>query len=560
MNSMSSGIPRISNHDQNHNNGHGIVGSIRMDGRLSPRNRLQSSASLSDPFNSTSSSYDEENVALLKSSLHNHKSNSLIPNNHTTTNPSMIALSSSRHDNNPNHDRGITWALYISYLTLMGSKIALPSTLSMLTASSSTSGLSMPKSSTFTTPSQYMAHILSLSTLSLAFGKAITGPLIDIFGGVRSLQVALTILSLMLLNISFTTSFTTFQYSWMTIDFIFASGWAACLNAISHSSSNNNKGVIRGTATTTTEAENQVWTAKIRGLATSARVGNALFFSIFGTLLQYIPTWIVSNKNNNIFIKRWIPNTGQGWRIVYFCSALVQSIPLTLLYVYDGGRTRRENKNNQWTDNSSNNMEDRLPSTSQHQSSSSSTTITRSSHSANSSIRTTNTGMSPLQVLQKELRTLTFWCQLINRSVLILIASFLLFVPSYMTHCFHVSMSSAARVGTVYALGCLLALSPTIHQWIKRSLHSIFPSLHSKASHIVMMNVFLGCLLGSCLVQLLHVSQVITIPVWIGIVTMFVWGFSFAIPFYIPSSVYALARGGTTASATSKFLFDFTHL
>jgi hypothetical protein len=33
---------------------------------------------------------------------------------------------------------------------------------------------------------------------------------------------------------------------------------------------------------------------------------------------------------------------------------------------------------------------------------------------------------------------------------------------------------------------------------------------------------------------------------------MFLWGFSFAIPFYIPSSVYALKRGGTTASATSK--------
>jgi MFS family permease len=411
-----------------------------------------------------------------------------------------IILPSMSHSTDHNYERGITWALYISYLTLMGSKISLPSTLSMLKASSS--GLSLPDKY-LSTPSQFMAHVLSLSTLSLALGKAVTGPIIDALGGIRSLQLALILLALLLFQISFTSSFTVFQYSWMAVDFIFASGWAACLNAISHTTH---------TRTRDDKNKDSAWTDKIRGLATSARVGNALFFSIFGFLLQWTPRYMSQNP----LLQKWIPNTGQSWRMVYFFSGLVQAIPLILLFSF------QKNNNNMSSSLSQESLE-HLP------------------------IDSSKNVPSPFQCLWKECQTWAFWCQLVNRSVLILIASFLLFVPSYMTCCFPLSTSSAARVGSVYALGCLLALSPKMNQWIRRIKLSSKPTWNN----ILVMNTFLTCLLGCCLLQLGHVSKRIILPTWLGVGSMFLWGFSFAIPFYIPSSVYALARGGTRASATS---------
>jgi len=38
---------------------------------------------------------------------------------------------------------------------------------------------------------------------------------------------------------------------------------------------------------------------------------------------------------------------------------------------------------------------------------------------------------------------------------------------------------------------------------------------------------------------------------------MFVWGFAFSLPFYLPSSLYALARGGRECSASIADCFDF---
>jgi hypothetical protein len=37
---------------------------------------------------------------------------------------------------------------------------------------------------------------------------------------------------------------------------------------------------------------------------------------------------------------------------------------------------------------------------------------------------------------------------------------------------------------------------------------------------------------------------------------IFLWGFAFSIPFYIPPSLYALSRGGKQSSATIADVFD----
>jgi len=127
-----------------------------------------------------------------------------------------------------------------------------------------------------------------------------------------------------------------------------------------------------------------------------------------------------------------------------------------------------------------------------------------------------------------------------------IIASFLLFVPSYMTNAFGMSSSSAAKVGSLYALGSLLSVSFGAKRF----------SASTKKTKIITSLALLGSLLGCCLLQLAHIIGKIHISPIGGAISMFVWGVAFSIPFYIPPSMYALRRGGRLSSATVADAFD----
>lgn len=118
-------------------------------------------------------------------------------------------------------------ALFSTYLTVMGAKCALPSTLSIIT--SSNSGLQSS-----TDPQQLMSVVLTISTGAISLGKFLLGPVIDKFGGPFCLKVGLTALMGLLGLIASTNSFLVFALSWIMVDFIFSSCWASCLNAIHH--------------------------------------------------------------------------------------------------------------------------------------------------------------------------------------------------------------------------------------------------------------------------------------------------------------------------------------
>ena len=104
------------------------------------------------------------------------------------------------------HRRGMTVALMSVYFTVMAAKCALPAVLSMLLKPPT--GLTFPGSST---PESLMARLLTLATLAVAAGKLVLGPVIDRAGGIRSLQVALSGLTVLLLVISQCQSFAIFS-------------------------------------------------------------------------------------------------------------------------------------------------------------------------------------------------------------------------------------------------------------------------------------------------------------------------------------------------------------
>lgn len=399
---------------------------------------------------------------------------------------------------------GISLSLSLTYFTVMGAKCALPAVFSLIT--SPDIGLKFPFSSSWT-PRNYMARLLFVSTLSIASGKLFVGPIIDTIGGIRSIQIALSLLGLSMLMLSFNQSFTIFAILWIIIDFVFSSCWAASINAIQQ---------IFDT--------DEQYSKQIKNIAASGRIGNAVAFAVFASTIQYY-------QNNHY---------KQSWRAVFALSGIAQLIPLSMITYFN----YQNNESNQVAISSSSN---RL-------------TIMKNSKSAKE-IKSMKTSQPHLQkdkntklqnifnTLQKEVVTIEFWLYFINRSVLTVFASFLLFVPTLLNSVYGTTTSTASQVGSLYALGCLLSLTfgaPIYSsRLVQRSIGNRFI-----ANTILL---FIGAT-GCSITQLGHMMNIWTLSKSACYLSFFIWGLSFAIPFYIPSSLYALKRG--EASATIADLFD----
>ena len=128
--------------------------------------------------------------------------------------------------------------------------------------------------------------------------------------------------------------------------------------------------------------------------------------------------------------------------------------------------------------------------------------------------------------------------------------SFLLFVPTYMSQVWKASDALAAQAGSIYSLGCLLAVT------VGSSLYAQLVPRRQAGTVWVLTGLATLASLG----QLLHVRGLATgMPTSspaAALGSLFVWGASSAIPFYLPPSIYALQRGGQTSSATIADLFD----
>ena len=355
-----------------------------------------------------------------------------------------------------------------------------------------------------------MAQQLTIATLSVAIGKLVLGPVIDHYGGKQSLQVALFSLFICLLVISFCQSFMIFGIAWILIDFIFSACWPACIST------------IHDYYTTTTD-----WSTQIGYLAASARAGNTMAFLLFAAIIH------VGTK--------YVPYIKQSWRPVFFVAAGIQLIPFTLLSIY--GKRHDRSKSSTTTStlttdillNSAANAKD--------------VSINAVHDKPTPTAISTATSKSPnilsavISTLHREVRNVDFWFHLINRSMLMIYGSFLLFVPTYMTQIFHTTNTYGAQIGSLYAMGCLLSVT---------TISKYYPTMmkRSKLWYITIL-LFFGAT-GSSLLQLAHVSGYIHLSTMLSSVLLFTWGFSFAVPFYIPPSLYALSRGGTTKTSSSR--------
>lgn len=244
------------------------------------------------------------------------------------------------------------------------------------------------------------------------------------------------------------------------------------------------------------------WAGRIGMIAAAARTGNASAFFLFAAVLQWSKTQLGPES--------------KSWRLVFGTSAALQLVPIVLLGYF--GRMKPE-------------AAEPVACEKKQLSSPPTATIKAS-----------------VAVFKREAMTPEFWFHLISRSANMVFGSFLLFVPTLMSQVYGLSSSGAAQVGSVLAIGCLLSVT---------SCSQLYSKLQ-KRGKIMLASAFMGSACLCALSQLAHMSGWLTLSPGLSTLSMFMWGFSFAVPFYIPSSMFALARGGKESSATIADVFDIT--
>lgn len=378
--------------------------------------------------------------------------------------------------------RGISASLFLTYLTVMGAKCALPSTLAILAASNS--GLTHHGA---LSRKDVLSRLLCLSTLAIASGKLLLGPVIDSLGGICSLQITLLTLFICLSFIGIgplCPTLIAFAIYWIIIDIAFSACWAACVSALR------------------AHLPEESWAKEIGRLAMAARLGNAISFTAFASLLQWAATSsarsITQSTAGNVSMQ-----IDASWRWVFRVSGVIQLIPLLMLTYF--------RKKGQQSD-SSTNITDKSQ---QHQQ------TTKAIHKA--------TMNQSLSILRQQSRTAEFWLHLISRSILMILVSFLLFIPSYMTQCFDMSSAASARVGSIFALGCLISVStlaektyPSVTAADTKRYTS--NSLNRRKSYSML--AFLSISTFSLLLQTLYLQDFIHLTPLMGTLLIFLFGFS----------------------------------
>lgn len=371
--------------------------------------------------------------------------------------------------------RGVSLSLFLTYLSVMCSKCALPTTLSILILPNS----GLIHSNTGLTRQGMMSRLLALSTVAIAMGKLLLGPIIDALGGVLSLQIALSTLLICLGCIGFgpTTcpTLTTFACYWIVVDFAFSSCWAACVKTIRDTLPEMN------------------WVKEVGRLAMAARIGNALGFAFFASLLQWTITGASAPSTAGV------GSIEEEWRWVYRAAALIQLLPLLMLTHYGNGITNNA----------------------------------MSTYKREESVTTSRLDQS-LTILRYQSLKPEFWLHLISRSLIMVLVSFLLFIPSFMAQCYGMTSSSSAQVGSLFALGCLLSVS-TLSEKSFPSVGMITNETGPRESRLIQVNyrrkaysmlAFLATSTMCLLIQTIFLRGTISLTPLIGSLLMFLFGFS----------------------------------
>jgi hypothetical protein len=120
-----------------------------------------------------------------------------------------------------------------------------------------------------------------------------------------------------------------------------------------------------------------------------------------------------------------------------------------------------------------------------------------------------------------------------------------------MNQCFSMSSASSARVGSFFAMGCLASVTTLSEKTYPAGSSTV---TYKQRSWAVLCLLAISTICIS--LQFAFLQDILPLSPMMGALSMFAWGFSLAIPFYIPASMFALKRGGKEGSATIADAFD----
>lgn len=230
----------------------------------------------------------------------------------------------------------------------------------------------------------------------------------------------------------------------------------------------------------------------------AARTGNALGFASFASLLQ----WAHARAGS---IPHTAARANAPWRKVFQAAGMIQLIPLLMLaYVSgrEGGAGGHESVAR---------TRPRPP-----------------RRDASASATSSPVAHPSLAILRELSRRPEFWLHSIFRSCIMVLVSFLLFVPSYMAQCYGMSSAGSARVGSLFALGCLLAVS-TLAEWTYPPVAAMSSATSIESSYrrrAYFMLAFLAIATMCLMFQTAFLRVVIHLTPLLGSLLMFLFGFS----------------------------------
>jgi MFS family permease len=153
------------------------------------------------------------------------------------------------------------------------------------------------------------------------------------------------------------------------------------------------------------------------------------------------------------------------------------------------------------------------------------------------------TATDTLATVRRVVRTIPFWLHLMNRAALTVSASFLMFIPLLMSQVYGATSAVAARTGSAFAMGCWLSVT---------TIAPMIPKLTPRYKTVLLAVLSAGTMMAS-IVQLGRMLGWWPLSLTGSMFSLFMWGFSVSVPFYIPASVFALSTG---SSATVIDLMD----
>ncbi|CAM9529245.1 unnamed protein product [Discosporangium mesarthrocarpum] len=416
---------------------------------------------------------------------------------------------------------GLMVKLCLSYMSCMAIRTTIPSILSAIALDP----VLLPKEGELT-------KVIGFGCISGLTGKFVLGVVSDRLGGIRTKRMLMVLMAASAFGAATSRTMPTLIGVTMMLEFCFSGAWGCATSAIRE------------------EFPEKQWAKNLGLMASGSRTG-MLLGSLFSGLLL---------------------NVGLGWRWVMVCAGVVHLLPPALLLNTRRGKaplladSQGSQKLLSTWDGENRKKTSTLPAiewkTPGRQGKqvleATARVVSRGWGGLIGRVEDMNSrgvhqrggrhheGESMASFLVRCAKNSDFWLMLCAKAALTVPGLFAPVLSLFLTTVYGIGSGSGAVLVSAFPLGGLL--SNTL-------LARKYGRLRTREQIGIVAGNLLFCTACSGALAL-HTMGVLSLPLWVSVVLLFLWGFNFALPYYIPSGIFALRMGGQAHSAFMSNVFD----